>query len=65
MKKSIHPNYVKAKVLCACGEEYEVYSTKPIIMVEICKKCSPIFTGTEERKAVIGQIEKFKRKYKK
>ncbi|MEM5782700.1 MAG: 50S ribosomal protein L31 [Candidatus Aenigmatarchaeota archaeon] len=65
MKKGIHPKYIESIVECSCGEKYKVYSTKPHIVVETCKNCSPIFIGTEERKAVIGQIEKFKRRYKK
>ena len=28
MQKNIHPNYVKAKVTCACGETFETESTK-------------------------------------
>lgn len=65
MKDHIHPKYYKTKVSCACGAEFEVYSTKENIKVETCKNCSPIFIGTEEKKAIIGQIEKFYKKYKK
>uniref|UniRef100_A0A7V3ZSU7 50S ribosomal protein L31 n=1 Tax=candidate division WOR-3 bacterium TaxID=2052148 RepID=A0A7V3ZSU7_UNCW3 len=65
MKKGIHPKYFKAKVVCACGAEYEVYSTKEKIEVETCKNCAPIFIGTEEKKAIVGQLEKFYKKYKK
>ena len=28
MKKGIHPDYKKATVKCACGETFEVESTK-------------------------------------
>lgn len=61
MKKEIHPNYELATVTCACGEQYQVYSTIKNIFVETCKKCSPIFTGGEI-KVVIGQVEKFLRR---
>jgi len=65
MKKNIHPNYEKMKVTCACGNEYEIKGTKDHINVEICFKCHPIFIGSEEKKAVIGQIEKFQKRYRK
>ena len=65
MKNKIHPNYFKTKVQCVCGQIYEVFSTEKEINVEICRNCSPIFTGTEEKRIVTGQIEKFKRRYKK
>jgi len=65
MKKNVHPKYFKTKVVCACGSEFEVYTTKENINVEVCKNCAPLFIGTEERKVAIGQVEKFLRKYKK
>lgn len=61
MKKKIHPNYELATVTCACGEQYQVYSTIKNIFVETCKKCSPVFTGGET-KVVVGQVEKFLRR---
>lgn len=65
MKKNLHPKYGKARVVCACGSEFEVWSTKEKIEVETCRNCSPIFVGSEEKKAIVGQVEKFYRKYKK
>jgi large subunit ribosomal protein L31 len=59
MKKKIHPQYFLAKVKCACGAEYEIPTTKKEIFVEICRNCSPVFTGKEETKVVMGQVEKF------
>ncbi|GIW65923.1 MAG: 50S ribosomal protein L31 [Candidatus Parcubacteria bacterium] len=65
MKNNIHPKYFKAIVKCSCGQSYEVYSTLKEITVEMCKNCSPIFIGTEEKRVVTGQVEKFRKKYKK
>lgn len=65
MKQKIHPNYFKATVHCACGQIYEVFATEKKIEVEICKNCSPIFIGTEEKKVITGQVEKFRKRYKK
>lgn len=65
MKKKIHPQYFLAKVKCACGAEFEIPATKKEIIVEICKNCSPLFTGKEETKVIIGQVEKFLKRQKK
>ncbi|GBD34670.1 50S ribosomal protein L31 [bacterium HR35] len=65
MKKNIHPTYFLTKVKCACGAEYEVYGTKKEIFVEVCRNCSPLFTGTEEAKVVIGRVERFRKRYSK
>ncbi|MER3570183.1 MAG: 50S ribosomal protein L31 [Patescibacteria group bacterium] len=64
MKKNLHPQYFLTKIKCACGAEYETYGTKKEIFVEVCKNCSPIFTGKEETR-VLGRAEKFRRKYSK
>ncbi|MGH2491378.1 MAG: 50S ribosomal protein L31, partial [Candidatus Limnocylindria bacterium] len=29
MKAKIHPNYVAAKVVCACGNSFQTMSIKP------------------------------------
>lgn len=65
MKQKLHPKIFVAQVKCVCGEEYKVKSTKPEILTEICSRCSPVFTGQEEKKVVIGQVEKFLRRQKK
>ncbi|MBW2335059.1 MAG: 50S ribosomal protein L31 [Deltaproteobacteria bacterium] len=45
MKKDIHPTFQKAIVHCACGNEFETFSTAKEIKVEICSQCHPLFTG--------------------
>ena len=66
MKKGIHPKIVKSKIICACGNVIETYSTKPEIHVEICSACHPFYTGKSERVLdTSGRIEKFKKKYEK
>lgn len=64
MKNKIHPQYFIAKVKCACGASYDIPATKKEINIEICKNCSPVFTGKEERKT-IGRVERFLRKQSK
>lgn len=61
MKSDIHPKYNEnAKVLCSCGNEFEVCSTLDEIKVEICGNCHPFFTGTEKLIDTAGRVEKFK-----
>ena len=63
MKAKIHPNYSKANVICACGNEFETGSTKQELKVEICSKCHPFFTGKQRIVDAAGRVEKFKNKY--
>lgn len=65
MKKNIHPQIFLAKIKCACGAEYEIPAAKKEMIVEICRKCSPIFTGKEETKVIMGRVEKFLKRQKK
>ena len=64
MKGKIHPNYFKASARCACGNEYEVGSTKESIRVEICSKCHPFYTGNRGKLVdTTGRVDRFKKKY--
>jgi large subunit ribosomal protein L31 len=63
MKKDIHPKYhEKAKVTCACGNAFEVGSTKESMEVEICSKCHPFYSGKEKMIDTMGRVEKFKKR---
>ena len=63
MKKDIHPKYGEAKVLCACGETWEIKSVLPEIRVGICAKCHPFFTGTQKFVDTAGRVERFRQRY--
>jgi len=65
MKKDIHPPFQKAIVHCACGNEFETYSTVKEINVEICSQCHPFFTGQQKIVDSTGRVERFRRKYEK
>jgi large subunit ribosomal protein L31 len=65
MKNGIHPEYAKATIRCACGNEIEVGSTKTDIRVEICSNCHPFFTGKQKLIDTAGRIERFRKKYEK
>ena len=60
--KNIHPAQKVCKVKCACGNEFEVKSTKPEIHVEICSKCHSFYTG-KFKTTKTGNVQKFKDKY--
>ncbi len=64
MKEKIHPKFVQAKVVCACGNTYTVGSTKPVLKVEICSKCHPFYTGKDQLLDTGGQVERFKKRFK-
>jgi len=63
MKANTHPEYHRAQVICACGESFEVGSTRESLKVEICSKCHPFFTGKQKFVDTGGRVERFKRKY--
>ena len=63
MKKDIHPKYYpNAKVQCACGNTFEVGSTKEFIETEICSKCHPFYTGKDKMVDTMGRVEKFRKR---
>ena len=63
MKANIHPNYVPAKIVCNCGNEFVTRSTKSYIHTEICDACHPFYTGKQTLVDTEGRVEKFKQKY--
>ena len=63
MKKDIHPDYKESKVTCACGETFTTKSTKEEIVVEVCSKCHPFYTGKQGRASRAGRVDKFNKKY--
>ena len=63
MKKDIHPKYYNnAKVTCACGNSFNIGSTKEFIEIEICSNCHPFYTGKEKIMDTMGRVEKFKKR---
>lgn len=63
MKTNIHPTwYPEAKITCACGANFTTGSTVPVIRVEICSKCHPLFTGQQKFVDTLGQVDRFLKK---
>jgi large subunit ribosomal protein L31 len=63
MKEGIHPKYVEAKVVCACGHSFETRSTVPLIKLEICSQCHPFFTGRQKLVDTAGRVERFQKRF--
>jgi len=63
MRKGIHPEYMECKVKCACGNEFEIRTTKSEMSIDICNECHPFFTGSEKILDAAGRVDKFKKKY--
>ena len=63
MKQDLHPEYKTTTVKCACGETFEVDSTRDTIHVEICSKCHPFYTGKQKLVDTGGRVEKFRKKF--
>jgi len=62
MKKDIHPKYYeKAKVICACGNSFNIGSTVPEIHIEICSVCHPFYTGKQKLVDDRGRVERFQK----
>ena len=65
MKADIHPEYDVASVSCACGETWNVRSTRKETKVGICSKCHPFYTGNQRNADLEGRIDAFNRRYAK
>ena len=63
MKINIHPNYhVSATVTCACGNTWDVGSTRESLRTEICSKCHPFYTGQQKFVDTAGRVDKFQQR---
>ena len=63
MRAKIHPEYKIGTVTCACGNSFQVRSTKGDMRLEICSSCHPFFTGKQKLVDSTGRVEKFLKKY--
>ncbi|MBO7275757.1 MAG: 50S ribosomal protein L31 [Clostridia bacterium] len=63
MKEGIHPQYKTTTVKCACGNEFQVGSTKENIRVEICSNCHPFYTGKQKLVDTGGRVDRFKKRF--
>ncbi len=60
MKPKIHPKYYpQARVICACGNAFNVGSTHAELKVDICSACHPFYTGEQRIVDTAGQVDRF------
>ena len=60
MKAKIHPKYYpQARVICACGNTFNVGSTVAELKVDICSACHPFYTGEQRIVDTAGQVDRF------
>ena len=65
MKQGIHPELHLVTATCACGNTFEVHSTKEELRLEICNACHPFYTGKQILVDPGGRVERFRRRYAK
>ncbi len=63
MKQGIHPELNLVTAVCACGNKFQVHSTKKELRLEICNECHPFFTGKQKLVDTAGRVERFNRRY--
>lgn len=65
MKPDIHPSYEMVKVTCSCGNTFETRSTVGReLHIEVCSACHPFYTGKQKIMDTAGQVDKFRRRYR-
>ncbi|OUO34748.1 50S ribosomal protein L31 [Olsenella sp. An290] len=63
MKQGIHPDYVECTVRCTCGNTWKTHSTRSEIVVDLCDKCHPFYTGTQKLVDTGGRVQRFADKF--
>jgi len=65
LRQKIHPEMKKITARCACGAEYEVWSTLNEMKLDVCSSCHPFFQGKGDSMFLDteGRIDKFKKKF--
>ncbi len=63
MKQGIHPNWHNdTAVTCSCGNQFQIGSLTDTLIVDICNKCHPFFTGEMRFVDRQGRVDKFMKK---
>ena len=65
MKQGIHPEYKEIKVTCSCGNSFATSSTlgRNELLLEVCSKCHPFYTGKQKIVDTAGRVDRFQQKY--
>ena len=62
MKADIHPEYVDAEIICACGHVIKTRSTKKKMHINTCSACHPYYTGQTKFLDTEGRVDRFQKK---
>ncbi len=65
MKAEIHPQYVDALIICACGNRVKTRSTRKEMHINTCSACHPFYTGKATFLDTEGRVERFQKRYQK
>jgi large subunit ribosomal protein L31 len=65
MKEGIHPEYIPARVTCACGNTFITRSTHGDMAIDVCSACHPFYTGTQKLIDTAGRVDRFRKRYEK
>jgi large subunit ribosomal protein L31 len=61
--KNVHPELTLATVRCTtCGETFTTRATRREIVVDVCSKCHPAYTGIQRVAHSGSRIERFERR---
>lgn len=65
MKQGIHPEYKEITVTCSCGNTFVTCSTssREKLLIEVCAKCHPFYTGKQKIVDTAGRVDRFQQKY--
>ncbi len=63
MKNAIHPEYQECTVRCTCGNTFTTHSTVSEIVVDLCDKCHPFYTGQQKLVDTGGRVQRFADKF--
>ena len=63
MKKKIHPDYHKIKVVMTDGKEFETRSTRDVMKLDIDPKSHSAWTGGAQKILDKGRVSKYNKKF--
>lgn len=63
MKPNIHPDYVECTVRCTCGNTWQTHATESELVVDLCDKCHPFYTGQQKLVDTGGRVQRFTNKF--
>lgn len=64
MKTGVHPDYGPTKATCSCGNVIRTRSTLgKDILIEVCSRCHPFYTGKQKILDSGGRVDRFKRRF--